>query len=185
MKLRAAAAILVIYSTLMIQRAMPDMPERIPTSFNFHGQPTSTSRPETLWLLLAAQALAVALLLAVPYLARHAPQWINLGRRRLSDFEPKVQGQILVLLEGASGWMAVALALFFVIMIRQLIGAAMDSSVKPSIWFIPVFLVGLLGILAYFTWKYTQLDKDPEPSSTPRGFGGTYPPSPRNSSLKK
>ena len=185
MKLRAAAAILIVYSTLVIQRAMPDLPEQIPTSFNLQGRPTATSRPETLWLLLAGQALIVALLLAVPYIARHAPQWINLGRKRLSDFSPKVQQQILLLLESATGWMAVAFALFFATMIRQLVGAAMDPSKIPGIWIIPVFFVGLLGILGFFAWKYLQLEKDPEPSSAPRRFNGTYPSSPRNSSPPK
>jgi len=159
MKLRLAAAILIIYSTLMIQRAMPDLPERIPTNFNFRGQATATSRPETLWLLLAGQALTVALLLAVPYLARHAPQWVNLGRKRLSDFPPAARARFMPLIEGMCGWLAVTFAFFFTMLIRQLVRAAQNPGRGPGFWSIPAFLAVVGGLTAYYLWRFYELNQ--------------------------
>jgi len=185
MKLRAAAAVLIVYSTLLIQKAMPDLPERIPTSFNIHGQPTSVSRPETLWLLLAGEALIVGLLLAIPYLARYAPQWVSLGKDRLSGFSPVGQGRVIGLLESATGWMAVAFGLFFSNLIRQMIAAAMDSASRPSLWMVPVFVIAFLGVFVYFAWRYTQLDKEAPPFSTSRPVRPLSPPLSRTPSARK
>ena len=160
MKLRTAAAILILYTTVVIQRAMPDLPERIPTRFDIHGHPASVSRPETLWLFLAAQALIVGLFLAVPYLARYFPQWVSLGKKRLSDFVPNLRDQILLLIDEACGWMAVGFALFMTILIRQMIRAAMDPRLGPSIWLIPLFLVALAAVLGVYAWRYTRLERN-------------------------
>jgi uncharacterized membrane protein len=179
------AAILIFYSGMVIQRAMPDLPERIPTRFDIHGHPASVRRPETLWLFLAAQALIVGLFLAMPYLARRAPHQISLGGKRLSDFAASVREQILLLIEGACNWMAAGFALFMTILIRQIIAAAMEPRLGPSIWFILVFLVVLMAVLGYYAWKYIELDKNSSPAATTGGTANTYPQPPRNSGVKK
>ncbi|MBI4166434.1 MAG: hypothetical protein HY508_11935 [Acidobacteria bacterium] len=181
---RVAAAILIVYSTLVIQRALPDLPERIPTRFDLHGHPTASSRPETLWLLLAAQALIVALFLAVPYLARYAPQRVNLGRKRLSDFAPDTRAQILKLIEDATGWMAVGFALFLTILTRQLIRAAMDPRQGPTIWLILLYLVAFLAVFGYYTWKYMELEKSSASAAPLQRTKGVQPPLPRNPGFK-
>jgi uncharacterized membrane protein len=182
---RAAAAILIFYSGLVIQRAMPDLPERIPTRFDIHGHPASVSRPETLWLFLAAQALIVGVFLALPYFVRRAPHQVSLSGKRLSDFVPNLRDQILLLIDGACGWMAVGFALFMTILIRQIIRAAIDPRQGPSIWFIPVFLVVLMAVFGYYAWKYIELDKNSAPVAPAGGIANTYPQPPRNPGSKK
>ncbi len=180
MKLRVVAAILIGYTALVIQRAMPGLPDRIPTRFDFHGHPASVSRPETLWLFLAAQALIVGLFLAVPYLARRAPHRVSLGSKRLSDFVPNLRDQILLLIDGACGWMAAGFALFMTILIRQIIRAAIDPRQGPSIWLIPVFLVALMAVLGVYGWRYMQLERHSAPVAEPRGVINTPSRFPRN-----
>lgn len=185
MKLGVVAAILIGYTALAIQRAMPDLPERIPTRFDIHGHPASLSRPETLWLFLAAQAVIVGLFLAMPYLARRAPHRVTLGKKRLSDFVPNLRNQILILIDGACGWMAVEFALFLTILIRQMIRAAMDPRQGPSIWIIPVFLVALTAVLGVYAWRYVQLERHSAPVAALRGVTDSTSRSPRNPGPKK
>lgn len=182
---RAATAILILYTSVVIQRAMPDLPERIPTRFDIHGHAASLSRPETLWLFLAAQALLVGLFLAMPYLARRVPHWVTLGGKRLSDFVPNLRDQIQLLIEGACGWMAVGFALFMTILIRQMIRAAMDPRQGPSIWLIPVFLVALTAILGVYVWRYIQLEKHSPPAGRLGGLINPTSQLPRNPGPKK
>ena len=164
MKLSAAAAILICYTALVIQRAMPGLPEQIPLRFNLQGKPTGSGDPGTLWLLLAAQALITGLILAIPFIARRAPQWVSLGKKRLSDFPPAARDQIQPLIEGACGWTAVSFALFFAILTRQLIRAAQGPGMSPGFWPIPAFLVGLGAVLSYYSWSLIQLTRRLPPS---------------------
>lgn len=164
---------------------MPDLPDRIPTRFDIHGHPASASRPETLWLFLAAQAVIVGLLLAIPYFARRAPHRVSLGKKRLSDFVPNLRNQILLLIDGACGWMAVGFALFLTILIRQMIRAAMDPRQGPSIWIIPVFLVALTVILGLYAWRYIRLERNAAPVAPMRGVTVSTSRPPRNPDPKK
>lgn len=164
MKLGAAAAILICYTALVIQHAMPDLPEQIPLRFNLQGMPTGSGDPGTLWLLVAAQALISGLILAIPFIARRAPQWVSLGKKCLSDFSPVERNRILPLLEGVCGWTAVGFALFFTILCRQLIRAAQGPGMSPSFWPIPVFLVGLIGVVSYYTWRFVQVTRSLPPA---------------------
>jgi uncharacterized membrane protein len=182
---RAAAALLVIYSTLVIQRAMPDLPERIPTRFDIHGHPLSVSRPETIWLFLAAQALLVGLFLALPYLARRSPRWISLGQKRLNDFPAPLRNQILEIIEGACGWLAVAFAFFMALLIRGIIRAALEMRTGPSLGLILAFLGGLLAILGISVWKYLQVGRRAVPATAVGGTIGTVPRPPQAPPRKK
>ena len=182
---RALAAILILYTSVLIQRAMPGLPEQIPTRFDIHGHPMSGGRPETLWLFLAAQALIVGLFLLVPYIVRRAPHLITLSGKTLSDFAPNLRERIQLLIEGACGWMAVGIGLFMAILIRQVIRAAIDPRQGPTIWLIPVFLVVLIAVLGYYAWKYIELDKNSAPVAAPRGEIDTTSQPPRNPGPKK
>jgi uncharacterized membrane protein len=179
------SAILILYTSVVIQRAMPGLPEQIPTRFDIHGHPMSGGRPETLWLFLAAQALIVGVFLALPYVARRAPHLITLSGKPLSDFAPSLREQIQLLIEGACGWMAVGIGLFMAILIRQVIRAAMDPRQGPTIWLIPVFLVVLIAVLGYYAWKYIELDKNSAPVAAPRAEIDTTSQPPRNPGPKK
>jgi len=182
---RALSAILILYTSVVIQRAMPDLPEQIPTRFDIHGHAVSTSRPEALWLFLAAQALMVGVFLALPYLARRAPHLITLSGKPLGDFAPHLRERIQLLIEGACGWMAVGIGLFMAILIRRVIRAALEMREGPSIWLIVVFLIALTAILGYHAWKYIELEKNSPPVTGPCGAINTASQPPRNPSRKQ
>jgi uncharacterized membrane protein len=182
---RAASALFIVYSLVVIQRAMPWLPERIPTRFDIHGHPASVSRPESLWLFLAAQALMVGLFLAIPYLARRAPHLVSLGSKRLSDFVPHVRDQILGIIDGACGWLAAGSALFMTILIRQIIRAAMEPRPGPSIWLIVVFLIAFAAVLGFHVWRYAQLERNSRPASPLQGNLNKTPRDPRSPASKR
>ena len=182
---RAAVALLIIYSTLIVRRAMPDLPERIPTRFDIHGHPTGVSRPETLWLVLASQALVVGLFLLVPYLGRRLPHWVSLGNKRLSDFAPDLRHQILAVIDDACAWMAVGFALFMAMLIRGIVRAAIELKPGPSIWLVVFFVIACAGILGFYAWKYIELDRSAARASAARPPTSSAPPPPQGPAVTK
>ena len=82
---RAITLALALYSYFLIQRSLPQLPERIPTHFNRLGEPDGWGSPDSLWMTLAVQIVGSAVILAVPALGRRFPQTVNLGWQRLSD----------------------------------------------------------------------------------------------------
>jgi len=168
MKLAWVALVLIGYTAFAIHRVMPRLPERIPTGFNFQGYPTAWSSPETLWLLLAVQVAVTALLLAVPAIGRRAPKLVSLGRKRLSDYPPEARERILPLLEDMSGWMAVLFCLFFSLLIRDLIRAALNPGERPSLWPLLAFAAGMIGVILYYLRCIHRVGKERILSSASR-----------------
>ncbi len=159
MKLGIVALVLIGYTAFAIQRVMPRLPERIPTSFNSQGHPTAWSSPESLWIMLAVQAVVTALILAVPAIGRRAPQLVNLGWKRLSDYPPAARERIMPLLEDMSGWMAVLFSLFFTLLIRELIRAALNPGESPGRWPVPALLVGIGVVAVYYLRQFNRVGK--------------------------
>jgi uncharacterized membrane protein len=160
MKLGWAALALIAYTAFVIHRAMPRLPARIPTSFDFQGRPTAGSSPDTLWLMLAIQVAVTALILSVPAIGRRAPQWVNLGWKRLSDYPLAARQRIMPLLEEMSGWMAVLFSSFFTVLIRELLRAALDPGKSPSVWPVWFFLAGTAGITIYYMIQINRAGKE-------------------------
>jgi uncharacterized membrane protein len=170
MKLGWAALGLIAYTAFVIHRAMPRLPARIPTSFDFQGRPTAGSSPDTLWMMLAIQVAVTALILSVPAIGRRAPQWVNLGWRRLSDYPPAARERIMPLLEEMSGWMAVLFSCFFTVLIRELIRAALGPGKSPSVWPVWFFLAGTAGVTTYYMIRINRTGKG---TSSPPGGPST------------
>jgi hypothetical protein len=156
---RFVALALAAYSFFAIRSAMPRLPARIATHFNWSGEPTGWSGPEALWILLATQVLGAALILAIPALGRRAPQMINLGTRRLSDFPPEVRERIMPVLEDMCGYLAVLYSLLFTLLIREVIAAALVSGARPSPWLAGGFLVAMGGVVIYYLWRINRVAK--------------------------
>jgi len=100
---------LAIYSFCLIMTNIPRLPARIPTHFNAAGEANGWGSPDTLWFLLLVQVLICGLLLAMPLLGGRYPGSVHLGRRRLSDFGPKVRERITPLFTNMMGTLSVLL----------------------------------------------------------------------------
>ncbi len=159
MKLGWVALGLVAYTAFFIQRVMPQLPQRIPTKFDWQGNATAWSRPDTLWVMLLVQLAGTLLILAIPAIGRRAPQLVNLGRRRLSDFPPEVRPRVMPLLEDMCGWMAVLFGLFFTLLIRELVRAALIPGEKPSPWLVVAFLAGMGVLVVYYLRQFNRIAK--------------------------
>ena len=168
MKLGWVALILIVYTAFAIHRVMPRLPARIPTSFDFQGRPTAGSSPDTLWLMLGIQIAVTALILSVPAIGRRVPQWVSLGWKRLSDFPPATQKRILPVLEEMCGWMAVLFSLFFTLLIRELIGAALNPGESPSVWPVWLFLAGTGVVTLYYLRRFSRVGRETPPSPSVR-----------------
>jgi hypothetical protein len=160
---RFVALALAAYSFFAISHAMPRLPARIATHFNWSGEPNGWSGPEALWILLATQVLGAALILAIPALGRRVPQMVNLGTRRLSDFPPEVRERITPVLEDMCGYLAVLYSLLFTVLIREVIAAALVPGARLSPWLAGGFLVAMGGVVIYYLWRINRVAKE-EPS---------------------
>jgi hypothetical protein len=156
---RFVALILAAYSLLVIRNAMPRLPARIATHFNWSGEPNGWGSPDTLWILLAVQVLGAALILAIPALGRRAPQMVNLGTRRLSDFPPELRERIMPLLEEMCGYLAVLYSLLFTVVIRGVIRAALVPGTRLNYWPLGGFLVATGGVVIYYLWQMNRVAK--------------------------
>jgi hypothetical protein len=156
---RLFVLLLAVFSLHGIHRAMPSLPERIPSRFDFSGQIRGWEEPEMLWVLLAVQVGASLLILAIPALGRRAPGLVNLGWRRLSDYPPEARERVMPLLSDLCGWMAALFSFLFASIIRDLIRAGLDSTARPTPWSLPVFLVGMIAIVIDYVRRMDRAAK--------------------------
>ncbi len=156
MTCRAAVIALAAYTFVSIRSAMPELPERIPTQFNWQGEPTGWGSPNTLWVLLAFQVFGSVLMLAIPAIGRRAPQLVNLGFHRLSNYSPEARERILPLLRDMSGYLAVLYGFLFVFITREIICAALVPETHPSLWPVGAFVAATLGLVIYYVRRFNQ-----------------------------
>ncbi|MGD0922643.1 MAG: DUF1648 domain-containing protein [Terriglobia bacterium] len=163
---KVVALALAAYSYFAVRSAMPRLPARIATHFNWSGEPNGWGTPDTLWILLGAQVLGTALILAIPALGRRAPQLVNLGTRRLSDYPPEARERIMPLLEDMCGYLAVLFSLLFTVLIRELIRTALSPGTHPSFWPIGGFLAAIAVLVVYYLWRMNRAAGEiPSPGS--------------------
>lgn len=155
---KIVAAALAIYSYFLIQTSLPNLPSRIPTHFNFAGQPDGWGSPHTLWVLLAFQVLTACAMLSISFWARRFPRTVHLGTRRFSDCTPEQRELILPLLDQMAGFMGVVTSLFFIYLIREAIRAA--GAARPQFhqgWAPVLFVSGMVGVSLYYVWRINQV----------------------------
>lgn len=161
------ALVLAAYSFFAVRSAMPRLPARIATHFNWSGEPNGWSSPDTLWILLAVQVLGAALILAIPALGRRVPQMVNLGTRRLSDFPPEARERIMPLLEDMCGYLAGLYSLLFTVVICGVIRAALVPGTHLNFWYPGAFLAATGGVVVYYLWRINRVAKQ-DASCDPR-----------------
>ncbi len=156
MTCRAAVIALAAYTFISIRNAMPQLPERIPTKFDWQGEPTGWGGPNTLWMLLAFQVFGSMLMLAIPAIGRRAPQLVNLGFHRLSDYSAEARERIMPLLRDMSGYLAVLYSFLFASITREIIRAALVPGTHPSLWPVGAFLAATGGLVIYYVRRFDQ-----------------------------
>jgi len=152
--LQLISIVMVIYSYFLIRMNLPHLPQLIPTHYNGSGVADGWGSPETLWVLLAAQALTCAVFLLGPYLGMRNPASVHVGSRRLSDFPPAQRTRMLAKLNDLAGYLSIVMNVFFVYMLRQVIHQATQAQPHLSMfWPLGCLLAGTAGI----AWYYLRL----------------------------
>jgi uncharacterized membrane protein len=158
--LQLVSLMMLIYSYFLIRTNLPNLPARIPTHFNAAGVADGWGSPDTLWVLLGAQALTCTVFLVMPYLGQRFPGAVHFGTRRLSDFSPAQRARMLPLLNNMAGYLAVVMNLFFVWMLRQMLAAATEPNPHLSLLWPMVLLVGgALGVTGYYLKQLSRAGK--------------------------
>jgi Domain of unknown function (DUF1648) len=153
---RAAVIALAAYTFISIRSALPQLPERIPTKFDWHGDATGWGGPNTLWMLLAFQVLGSLVMLAIPAIGRRAPQLVNLGFHRLSDYSAAARERIMPLLTDMSGYLAILYSFLFAFLTREIIRAALVPGTHPRMWPVGAFVAGTVGLTIYYVRRFAQ-----------------------------
>ena len=148
---------MVVYSYFLIQSSLPNLPPRIPTHFNAAGVADGWGSPDTLWILLGAQALTSAVFLIMPYVGQRYPGAIHFGTRRLSDFSPAQRVRMLPMLNDLAAYLCIVMNLFFVVMLRRVIQAATQPIPHlDAFWPMALMLGGTIGIIVYYMMKFRR-----------------------------
>lgn len=168
--LQLISVVMVVYSYFLIRTSIPHLPHVIPTHFNAAGVADGWGSPDTLWVLLGAQALTTAVFLIVPYVGQRFPGAIHLGPRRLSDFPPAARTRVLPMLNNMAGYLSILMNLFFIFVLRKLIqGATEPVPELPMFWPMVLLVVGMFGIIFYYFDRFRRIAK---------GENGGGPPAP-------
>lgn len=158
--LQLISVVLVIYSYFLIQTNIPKLPRVIPTHFNAAGVADRWGSPDTLWMLLGAQALTCTLFLIMPYVGQRFPAMIHLGTRRLSDFPPAQRARMLPMLNDMAGYLSIVMNLFFVFMLHEILQAAAQPLPHIHVfWPLGLMMGGTAVILLYYLGKILRVSK--------------------------
>jgi uncharacterized membrane protein len=158
--LQLISLVMVIYSYFLIRTNLPKLPRSIPTHFNAAGVADGWGSPDTLWVLLGAQALTCAVFLMVPYLGQRNPGAVHFGSRRLSEFPPAQRVRMVAMLNDMAGYMSVVMNLFFVFTLHEIIQAATQA--HPHIhmlWPLALLMGGMFGITLYYLGRFRRAAK--------------------------
>jgi len=155
--LQLISIVMVIYSYFLIRMNLPHLPRLIPTHYNAGGVADGWGSPETLWVLLVAQALTSGVFLLGPYLGMRNPASVHVGSRRLSDFPPAQRARVLAKLNDLAGYLSLVMNVFFVYMLRQVIHEATQAQPHLNM-FLPLafLLAGTVGVGWYFLRQFRR-----------------------------
>jgi uncharacterized membrane protein len=171
--LQLISLVMLIYSYFLVRTNLPKLPQHIPTHFNAAGVADGWGSPDILWTLLGAQALTCAVFLIVPYVGQRFPSAVHVGFRRLSDFPPARRARVVAMLNDMAGCLSIVMNLFFVIMLHEIIQAAVQPNPHLHMfWPLALLIGGMSGILWYYMGKFRRAaesndNEDPSDQVTP------------------
>ena len=169
--LQLISLVMVIYSYFLIQTSIPKLPRLIPTHFNAAGVANGWGSPDTLWILLGAQALTTVVFLAVPYLGQRNPGAVHFGSRRLSSFPPSQRARVVSMLNDMAGYMSIVMNLFFVFMLLEIVRAAAQPIPHIHPVFPMVLMVGgTIAILFYYFGQFRRIAKGESDKEDPNNI---------------
>lgn len=121
-----------------------DLPEEIPTHFNFKGQPDAWGSKSSVWLLPAVAAVLYIGLSVLNYFLWVKPPGQASGKNDLQVF-----GQVFQLLQT----LKFLLNLSFVYIISATIRVALRMAEGLGVWFLPVFITVMTVIPLFYLVK--------------------------------
>ena len=155
--LQLISLLLLAFSFFLIRTSIPSLPAVIPTHFNAAGVANGWGSPNTLWLLLSAQALTCAVFLVVPYVGRQFPGGVHFGSRRISDFPAAQRPRLLAILNQMAACLSIAINLFFVLMLREIIHEAKQRVPHFHPRGMMLFLLGVMpALLVFYFWRFQR-----------------------------
>jgi uncharacterized membrane protein len=159
--LRLISIVLLIYSFFVIQTSIPTLPSRIPTHFNAEGVANGWGSPDTLWILFGAQALVSLVFLTIPLLSQIIPGAIHFGTRRLSDFPPDKQPQMISMLNDMAACMSIVINVFFVFFVTDMVRAVAQPipHLHPVMPLVLLF-AGMFAVLFYYGARFYRAAND-------------------------
>lgn len=158
--LQLVSLVMLIYSYFLIQTNLPKLPRRIPMHFNAAGVADGWGSPDSLWVVLGAQALTCVVFLVVPYLGQQIPGAVHFGSRRLSDFPPAQRPGMVRILNDMAGYLSIVMNLFFVYTLDEIIRAATQPIPRiHTFWPLALLMGGMFGIMLYYLGKFRRAAK--------------------------
>jgi len=184
--LQLISLVMLAYSFFLIQTTLPHLPKCIPTHFNAAGVADGWGSPDTLWLLLGAQALTCVVFLGMPYLGQLFPSAVHFGPRKLSDFPPAQRARMLSMLNDMGAYMGIVMNVFFVLMLLEITRAAPQPNPRIHPLFpMVIFIGGTVGIMLYYTRVFSRAAKGEYDDGHPQNDHGPQLASPRPNVWKK
>jgi uncharacterized membrane protein len=169
--LQLISLVLVIYSYFLIKTNLPNLPRIIPTHFNGAGVANGWGSPDTLWVLLGAQALTCGMFLVMPYFSQRYPKLVHFGRRKLSEFSPGQRARMLTILNDMAGYSNILLNVFWVFMLMEILRASAQPIPRIHPLFPMVLLVGgMMGIMVYYMAQFRRVAKEEDRNDSPEAL---------------
>jgi uncharacterized membrane protein len=163
--------VMLVYSCFLVRTNIPTLPRSIPTHFNASGASDGWGSPDTLWVILSAQALICAIFLSVPYVSQQFPGAVHFGSHRLSDFSPAGRARLVPMLNNMAASISIVMNLFFVIVLRDTIQAATQPIPQIHMfWPMGLLLGGMFGIMLYYLRRIHRATQGEVDGTPPDGL---------------
>ena len=121
------------------------LPDEIPVHFNFKGKPDSYGSKDSIWLIPIISTALVLLLTLI----NERPHWFNYPVK----ITPENAESKYRLATSLMRWLKLMMAIIFAFIVWQTIAVAKQHAPDLGIWFLPVSLLVMFGIIGYYLVK--------------------------------
>jgi len=140
--LEAIAMIAIIVGIVLVVQAWGTLPQTIPTHFDAAGNADDWGPKGMIWLLPAISVVMIPSLL----IFRHFP-WLSNTPVKITEENAKYQYGLLVRLLSI---LACVVSLLFLALVNDTISIASGGASLLGSWFIPTFLLPIVGTLLWY-----------------------------------
>jgi uncharacterized membrane protein len=132
----------LVFSVAVVADFYSRLPERIATHFNEAGAANGFGAKSTLWVLVGVVALLYLTLTGISFL----PRAVNLKKPLAPEREKIVLAEAMAMV----GWVKAAVCWLFAYICLAMVRNGMGLQAGLGAWFLPVTLVGVFGICAFY-----------------------------------